>query len=80
MGESIMSNDPANDRYNPPSNLSDDFNEYKFDDILEHDLFWLNTNRTNNQVYRKINESQAMNLKTRETISFGKIETVFQKI
>jgi len=75
-----MSNDPANDRYNPPSNLSDDFNEYKFDDILEHDLFWLNTNRTNNQVYRKINESQAMNLKTRETISFGKIETVFQKI
>ena len=26
-------NDPANDRYNPPGNLSEDFEKYKFSEL-----------------------------------------------
>ena len=75
-----MPNDPANDRYNPPGTSANDFNTEKFSDIPEHDLFWLNTNRTNNQVYRKTTSTHAMNLKTRELVPFERMVKVFQKI
>ena len=33
-------NNPAEDRYNPPGNLSQDFEKFKFSDLEVNDLFW----------------------------------------
>ncbi len=33
-------NDPANDRYNPPGNLSEDFEKFTFGELEMDELFW----------------------------------------
>ena len=73
-------NDPANDRYNPPGLLSDDFEQMNFDDTPVGELFWLENTREDNQVYRKTSETEGMNLNTREIFTFKNKEKVFQKI
>ena len=76
----MSNNDPANDRYNPPSTYSADFESMNFDDLPEHELFWLKNTTGDNQVYRKVNETEGMNLNTREIFTFKNKEKVFQKI
>ncbi len=58
-------NDPANDRYNPAS-IGSEFEKHLFDDINVGEIFRLHDN-TNEEtiVYRKENETQAMNVKSR---------------
>ena len=35
----MPTNDPVNDRYNPPGNLSEDFEKFKFSELELDDLF-----------------------------------------
>ena len=73
-------NNPAEDRYNPPSNLSNDFEQTTFGEVEDDDLFWLNETREDNSPYRKVNDNEAGNTKTRVLDSFSKKLVVFQRI
>ena len=62
-------NNPMGDHFNPPSNMSQDFEEYYFEDLEVDELFW-QTNKP----------KEGQNLKTRTTHSFQRKTKVFQKI
>jgi hypothetical protein len=76
-----MSNDQANDRYNPPG-IGVEFEQFRFSDISVHELFWLtdNVNSNVNVPYRKINETQGQNVKTREIFIIDSRAHSYQKI
>ncbi|MBC8428176.1 MAG: hypothetical protein H8D94_01760 [Candidatus Pelagibacter sp.] len=78
----MAGNNQAQDRYNPPPMNQNDFESYKFVDIPIDELFWLNTSNrsSSNNAYRKINESEGMNTKTREIKSFDRHTPAFQKL
>tara|TARA_Y100000361_G_scaffold147203_1_gene158478 strand:- start:138 stop:371 length:234 start_codon:yes stop_codon:yes gene_type:complete len=68
----MAKNNPANDRYNPPSNLENEYEKINFSELNIGELIWLSDKKSDsNHSYRKINEGQAMNLHTRETVNFG---------
>ena len=73
-------NDQANDRYNPPSNLSHDFEEVLFSELEDTDLFWLKNEGGDNPPYRKVNDSEAGNTRTRILESFSPKTRVYQRI
>ena len=77
-----MSNNPARDRYNPPSTNSLDFEQFKFSDISNDELFWLSTDSNSdlNHAYRKIDESGALDTKTQVTHAIASNALVYQKI
>ena len=72
-------NDQANDRYNPPSNLSRDFEEVNLSDLEESDLFWLKDGGIDNPPYRKFDNNEGGNIKTRMIESFDPNQTVYQR-
>ena len=75
-----MSNNQAQDRYNPPGTSKIDFERFNFGELEVNELFWLSENQNEqNVVHRKINQNQAQQLKTREVISFKPNLKVFQK-
>ena len=78
----MATNNTAGDFYNPPSNLSQDFEEYRFEDLEVDELFW-QTNKPktgeSSVPWRKVSLTEGMNLKTRTTHSFQKRTKVFQK-
>ena len=76
----MPNNNQANDRYNPPSNLSQDFEEIQFSEVEESDLFWLKEGGMDNPAYRKVNETEAGNTKTRVLESFTSKLVVYQRI
>ena len=74
-------NNPAGDFFNPPSNLSQDFEEYWFDELEVDELFWQTDKPKEEQIpWRKVSQTNGMNLKTRTTHSFQRRTKVFQKI
>ena len=74
-------NNPAGDFFNPPSNLSQDFEEYWFDELEVDELFWQTDKPKEEQIpWRKVNQVQGLNLKTQKTYNFQKRTKVFQKI
>ncbi len=74
-------NNPTGDHFNPPSNLSQDFEEYWFEELEVDELFWQTNKPKEEQVpWRKLNESQATNLKTQTTHNFQGRTKVFQRI
>ena len=74
-------NNPTGDHFNPPSNLSQDFEEYYFEELEVDELFWQTNKPKEEQVpWRKLNESQATNLKTQTTHNFQGRTKVFQRI
>ena len=73
-------NNPAEDRYNPPGNLSEDFEKFKFGDLDVNELFWQTNQPGDNIPWRKINENQATNLKAETTHNFNLNTVVWQKI
>jgi len=77
----MSNNDPARDRYDPPK-IGTDFEQFRFSDINVHELFWFSddTNSNINHAYRKINETQGQNTKTREIIYISKTAHSYQKI
>ena len=75
-----MPNNPVDDRYNPPGIGQNDFDEIRFDEIEEEDLFWLNTtNGDDNPPYRKMNDKQGHNTRTGIVQDFVYNQKVFQR-
>ena len=76
-----MPNNPAEDRYNPPSASQTDFEKTQFSEVNERDLFWLNTTTSdNNHAFRKMNENQGLDTKTQETTDFKPRTEVYYKL
>ena len=76
----MPTNDPANDRYNPPGNLSQDFDKFKFSEIGLDELFWQTNQPGENIPWRKVSETQGMNLRKRTNHNFNPNTVVWQKI
>ena len=75
-----MANNPAEDNYNPPGIGQNDFDEFRFDDIEDEDLFWLGTaNNDTNAPYRKINDNQGYNTKTGIVADFDRQQIIYQR-
>ena len=73
-------NDPANDKYNPPGNLSQDFEKFRFDELELDDLFWQTNSNTENNPWRKLNQNQGFNLKSQSAHNFNSRTVVYQKV
>ena len=76
----MPSNNPANDRYNPGSNMDMDFEEFNFSDLEMNELFWQTNRPEESNPWRKVSQTEGMNLKTQTTHSFDGRAKVFQKI
>jgi len=76
-------NNPAGDFFNPPSNMSQDFEEFRFEDLEVDELFW-QTNKPKtgegSVPWRKVSKTQGKNLKTQTTHNFQGRTKVFQRI
>ena len=74
-------NNPMGDHFNPPSNLSQDYEEYNFEDLEVDELFWQTNKPKEEQIpWRKTSLTEAMNLKTQKIYTFDRKTKVFQKI
>ena len=74
-------NNPSGDFFNPPSNMSQDFEEYYFQDLEVDELFWqTNKPKEEHVPWRKVSMTEGKNLKTQTTHSFQRRTKVFQKI
>jgi len=77
----MATNNTAGDFYNPPSNMSQDFEEYRFEDLEVDELFWQTNKPKEEQIpWRKETQTQGRNLKTQKIYSFDRKTKVFQKI
>ena len=76
----MPTNDQANDRYNPPGNLSQDFEKYKFSELNIDELFWQSNQPGDNIPWRKVNENQATYLKAQTNHNFNPNTVVWQKV
>jgi len=72
-------NNPAEDRYNPPGNLSEDFEKFKFSDLDVNDLFWQSNQPGDNIPWRKVSQTQGRNLKAQSDHNFNPNTVVWQK-
>ena len=76
----MAENNSVGDRYNPPSNLSQDFEEYRFEDLEVDELFWQTNKPKEEQIpWRKTSLTEGKNLKTQTIHSFQPKTKVFQK-
>ena len=74
-------NDPAQDRYNPPSVAHTDYEPVNFGDLEDNEFFWFkNENSEQNNAFRKINDNQGLNTKTRSVHNINYRTRVYQKL
>ena len=73
-------NDTVNDSYNPPGNLSHDFERFKFGELEIDELFWQSNQPGDNIPWRKTTQTQGMNLRQRTTHNFDVNTVVWQKV
>ena len=73
-------NDITNDSYNPPGNLSHDFEESTFDDLNVEELFWQSNQPGTNIPWRKVSATQGRNLKAESDHTFNLNTIVWQKV
>ena len=73
-------NNPTGDHFNPPSNLSQDFEEYWFEDLEVDELFWQTNRPEESNPWRKSSQTQGLNLKTQATHNFKPRTKVYQRI
>ena len=76
----MPTNDPTNDRYNPPGNLSQDFERYRFSELQINELFWQSNQPGENIPWRKVSQTQGINLRAQTTHNFGANTVVWQKV
>jgi len=76
----MPTNDPANDKYNPPGLGSSDFDRFTFGELEIDELFWQTNQPGDNLSWRKISETQALNIRKQTTHNFGPRTVVWQKI
>ena len=80
-GSKIMAtNDPMQDAYNPPGNLSQDFERYTFGELEIDELFWQTNQPGNNIPWRKTGQNQGLNIKANTTHNFNSNTVVWQKV
>lgn len=83
-----MTNNPAQDRYNPPSVAGIDWEEVKYYDMGNGTLFWLSdkpewnddAKAYTNEAYRKLDDKQALNTKNQVILDVLSNINVFTKI
>lgn len=73
-------NNPANDSYNPPGNLSHDFERFTFGELEVEELFWQTNQPGDNIPWRKTNQTQGTNIKANTLHNFNKNTVVYQKV
>ena len=74
-------NNPTQDFFNPPSNMSQDFEEIYFSELNNDELFYQTNKPKEEQIpWRKTSLTEGTNLKTQKTYSFQGKTKVFQKI
>ena len=73
-------NNPTGDHFNPPSNMSQDFEEYWFGDLEVDELFWQTNRPEESNPWRKSSQTQALNLKNQTTHNFDLKTKVYQRI
>ena len=76
-------NNPTGDFFNPPSNMSQDFEEYWFEDLEVDELFWQTNKPKEGEAsvpWRKVSQTEGINIKTQKTYTFQAKTKVFQKI
>ena len=76
----MATNDPVNDRYNPPGITSRDFESFKFGELEVDDLFWQSNKPGDNYSWRKTNQTQALNIRKQTTHNFNLNTVVYQKV
>ena len=76
----MPNNNPTRDRYEPPSNMSNDFEEFYFEDLEVGELFWQTNRPEESNPWRKENQTQGKNLKNQSLHNFQVKTKVFQKI
>ena len=76
----MPNNNPVNDRYNPSSNMGVDFEEFYFQDLEVDELFWQTNRPEESNPWRKVSQTQGMNLKAQSTHNFQPRTKVYQKI
>ena len=76
----MPTNNPTRDRYEPPSNMSNDFEEFQFGELEVNELFWQTNRPEESNPWRKENQTQGRNLKTQTLHNFQDKTKVFQKI
>ena len=76
----MPNNNPTRDRFDPPSNLSVDFEEFQFGDLEVNELFWQTNKPKEENPWRKVSQTEGMNLKTQTSYTFKPKTIVFQKI
>ena len=72
-------NNQVNDRYNPPGVNSPDFERFTFGELEVDELFWQTNQPGDNIPWRKVSQTQGMNLRTRTTHNFNNRTVVYQK-
>ena len=74
-------NKQTGDFFNPPSNMSQDFEEHRFEDLEVDELFWQTDKPKEEQIpWRKSSLTEGRNLKTQTIHNFDRKTKVFQKI
>ena len=76
----MPTNDPTQDTYNPPGNMSNDFEKYKFSELELDELFWQTNVPGNNIPWRKTSLTEGTNIKANTVHSFNPNTVVWQKI
>ena len=80
-GDIIMAEiNQANDRYNPPGNMSEDFQKFKFSELEMDELFWQSNQPGDNIPWRKVSQTQGRNLKAQTDHNFNPNTVVWQKV
>ena len=74
-------NDPMRDGiWTETPGIGTDFEDMLFEDIDADDLLWLQAVRGDaNQVYRKIDDYTALNIKTNTIVTIPARQTIYQK-
>ena len=76
----MPTNDPTQDRYNPPGLTSRDFERFTFGELEVDDLFWQSNQPGDSYSWRKVNQAQALNIRKQTTHNFNPKTVVFQKV
>ena len=76
----MPTNNPTRDHFDPPSNQSKDFEEFNFGDLELNELFWQTNRPEESKPWRKVSQTQGLNLKTQTTHNFDLKTKIFQKI
>ena len=76
----MPTNNPTRDHFDPPSNLSVDFEEFQFGDLEVDELFWQTNRPEESNPWRKSSQTQALNLKNQTTHNFDLKTKVYQRI